>query len=58
MVTSSKPQFENPISNPDAIPVGATFRNDLRQSICIRDLPVTHLYRARIAPDINCFNIK
>lgn len=39
-VTSSSPQFENPISMPLAKPDGDIFLNDVRQSMWTLDLPV------------------
>lgn len=39
-VTSSSPQFENPMSMPLANPDGDIFFSDVLQSMWIRDLPV------------------
>ena len=58
MVTNSRPQFEKPMSKPEAIPVGATFFSDFFQSICARDLPVKHLYKQRIIADMTSLKNK
>lgn len=41
MVTSPRPQLEKPMSMPLAIPVGDIVCMDVRQSMLMRDLPVT-----------------
>lgn len=43
---------------PAAIPVGANFLKDFRQSMWTRDFPVKHRYVDRTAPAMTSFKTK